>query len=107
MRPLTVSIDNERRPLSADNTVQLHCHSNGSRPAAILHWYKGVERLRSSKTRHSPDGNTSYSTLNFTPSLSDMGTMLSCSGENPLIPSATIQDTWKLDIYCKYFVNLI
>lgn len=82
--------------------MKMHCQSSGSQPFAEIHWYRGSERLRNAKTHQSPDGNSTFSTLDFTPSLSDLGATITCTAENKDIPNSAIHDSWKLDIHCKY-----
>ena len=49
----------------------------------------------------SPDGNVTLSTLNYIPSVRDAGKFMACRAENRELPAATLEDGWKLEIYCK------
>ncbi len=42
------------------------------------------------------------STLRFQPKMSDSGKLLRCRAENPVMPASQIEDTWSLDINCKF-----
>ncbi|CAL1283698.1 unnamed protein product [Larinioides sclopetarius] len=97
-RPLEVSIEGNRRPLSANNPVELVCRATGSRPPATITWWKGNTKMKRTKERISIDGYVTTSILIFTPTSEDSGKYLSCRAENPLIPGSAIEDGWKLDI---------
>ena len=49
----------------------------------------------------SDGGNVTSSTLRFQPKVSDMGKVLRCRAENPVMPASQIEDAWSLDINCK------
>ena len=49
----------------------------------------------------SDGGNVTSSTLRFQPKVSDMGKILRCRAENPVMPASQIEDTWNLDINCE------
>ena len=41
--------------------------------------------------------------MNYVPTIRDAGKYMACRAENPELPDATLEDGWKLEIYCKYF----
>lgn len=49
----------------------------------------------------STDGNTTTSTLSFTPKKEDDGKNLSCRAENKVLSSDSLKDGWKLEIHCE------
>lgn len=49
VKPLTVSILNQPVSLVADRRYEVLCESSGSRPNAIITWYKGKRQLRRTK----------------------------------------------------------
>lgn len=51
VKPLTVEIVNKKLPLVADRRYEVQCESGGSRPNAIITWYKGKRQLRRAKVR--------------------------------------------------------
>ena len=50
----------------------------------------------------SEGGNITSSTLRFQPKVEDMGKVLRCRAENPVMPASQIEDTWTLDVNCKF-----
>ncbi|XP_054163059.1 kin of IRRE-like protein 3 isoform X2 [Oppia nitens] len=98
-RPVLVRIEGDRKPLSADKSVEVVCTSAGSRPPATISWWKGSIKMKKTRDKISVDGNVTTSTLTFTPSSDDSGKYLSCRAENNLIQSSAIEDGWKLEIY--------
>ncbi|EEC05768.1 sidestep protein, putative, partial [Ixodes scapularis] len=101
--PLDVAIQPPKQALSADQEVELVCSSSGSRPPALLTWWKSGEQLVSTKEHQVQEGvSTSSSVILFTPRVEDNGLVLSCRAENPFIPGSAIEEGWKLDVFCKY-----
>ncbi|XP_064469296.1 protein turtle homolog B-like [Ornithodoros turicata] len=98
--PLDVTIQPPNRPLSADQELELVCTSSGSRPPALLTWWKGGEQLISSKEHQMQEGlSTSSSVIIFTPRAEDNGQVLSCRAENQFIAGSAIEEGWKLDVF--------
>ncbi|XP_047502942.1 nephrin-like [Penaeus chinensis] len=102
LRPLDVNIHHPREPLSSGRTYEVLCSSKGSRPPAVLTWWRGSVRLPAASDTTSHGGNVSSSMVRFTPNASDDGRLLSCRAENRNVPTAVIEDSWKLSVYCKY-----
>jgi hypothetical protein len=50
----------------------------------------------------SPDGNVTTSTLTFSPQVDDSGKSLTCRAENRHISGSAQEDTWTLNVHCKY-----
>ncbi|XP_054719189.1 neural cell adhesion molecule 1-A-like [Uloborus diversus] len=99
VRPLDVMIEGDRQPLSAHKTVELVCRATGSRPPAIITWWKGTSKLKALKDNISVDGNVTTSIITMTPSSDDNGKHLSCRAENPLISGSAIEYGWKLEVH--------
>ena len=55
----------------------------------------------------SSDGNITFSTLDFTPTLTDHGKTLTCRAVNTFIDAAVEEDSWKLNVFCKYCFMLL
>ncbi|TGZ51532.1 Neuronal growth regulator 1 [Temnothorax longispinosus] len=98
MRPLKVEILGKDQILSAGKTYDVRCQSTGSRPPAVLTWWKSSKQLKGQKKN---DGVS----LQFTPTVEDEGKFLVCRAENPKLPEAGIEDRWKLRVHCKYQVE--
>ncbi|GFU00828.1 nephrin [Nephila pilipes] len=98
-RPLDVMIEGDRQPLSAHKTVELVCRATGSRPPAVISWWKGTSKLKALKDNISVDGNVTTSIITMTPSSEDNGKHLSCRAENPLIAGSAIEYGWKLEVH--------
>ncbi|RVE55293.1 hypothetical protein evm_000191, partial [Chilo suppressalis] len=48
LRPLTVQILNKSRQLSADRNYEIECKSTGSKPDALVTWWKGGRQIKRS-----------------------------------------------------------
>ncbi len=51
VRPSQVKITNDRGPLSAGKKYTLECAATGSRPAAVITWYKNGKFVGIDKTQ--------------------------------------------------------
>ena len=49
VKPLTISMKNAPSSLVADRRYEVLCESSGSRPNAVITWYKGRRQLRRTK----------------------------------------------------------
>ncbi|KAK2575511.1 hypothetical protein KPH14_011232 [Odynerus spinipes] len=105
MKPLKVEILENNRTLSAGKKYEVECRSTGSKPAAILTWWKASKQLKK-MTKNFQDGSTSVSVLQWIPSVDDDGKFLACRAENPRLPEAAIEDRWKLKVHYAPIVTL-
>ncbi|XP_044574365.1 neural cell adhesion molecule 2-like isoform X1 [Cotesia glomerata] len=96
--PLDVKIIGANQPLSSDKRYDLVCATSGSRPPALVTWWRDGQRLNDSNETTSNDGNVTTSVLSFVPSKSDAGRHLSCRAENPIMGMGPIEDEWVLEI---------
>jgi hypothetical protein len=103
VKPISVNIDNSSLTLVADRKYEIHCVTSGSRPDAIITWYKGKKALK--RIRDYTKNNETTSILNFVPSIEDNGKMLTCHAENPNVSGMFIEDSWNMSVFCKCFVN--
>ncbi|XP_076325207.1 nephrin-like isoform X2 [Tachypleus tridentatus] len=99
LKPIQLDIDGAYKPLSSGKLTELECKGSGSRPPAVVTWWKGSRKLKRTKNWITSNGNVSISTLIFQPSLEDNGKYLSCRAENPEISNSAIENGWKLEIY--------
>ncbi|KAL3287263.1 hypothetical protein HHI36_001739 [Cryptolaemus montrouzieri] len=99
LKPLTVEIRNTVTPLVADKRYDVICESAGSRPAAIITWYKGKRQLR--RTKDEARENVTISELSFVPTTDDDGKFITCRAENPNVTGLFLETSWKIDVVCK------
>lgn len=64
----------------------------------------GSTKMKHTEEQISADGNATVSRLMFTPTIEAIGKVVMCRAENGQIPGSAIEDTFKLNINCKYFV---
>ncbi|XP_022245074.1 nephrin-like isoform X2 [Limulus polyphemus] len=99
LRPVQLEIDGAYEPLISGRLTELECRTSGSRPPAVITWWKENRKLKRTKNWTTHNGNISISTLTFQPSLEDSGKYLSCRAENPEIKESAIENGWKLEIH--------
>uniref|UniRef100_A0A1B0CH19 Ig-like domain-containing protein n=1 Tax=Lutzomyia longipalpis TaxID=7200 RepID=A0A1B0CH19_LUTLO len=95
LKPLEVKIKEPPGPLVADRRYEITCQSSGSRPNAIITWYKGKRQLR--RTRDDVLNNTTLSELSFVPSTEDDGKSITCRAENPNVNGLFLETSLKLN----------
>ncbi|KDR10051.1 hypothetical protein L798_00313, partial [Zootermopsis nevadensis] len=105
LRPLTVRILTKQLPLVADRRYEVSCESAGSRPPAIITWYKGKRPLR--RVKEETRENVTVSDLTFVPTTDDDGKSITCRAENPNITGAYLESNWKIDVVFPPIVSLM
>lgn len=106
-QPVNVSILSGSGSLSAGTEYELVCQAWGSRPAAIISWWKGgTTALKDAAMTTSPDSNVTTSILKYRAEMADSGKYLTCRAQNQLIPQSAREDGLKLNIYYKPVVTL-
>ncbi|KAI2803114.1 hypothetical protein BLOT_007237 [Blomia tropicalis] len=98
LRPLDVRIITVHRPVVAGRSVTINCESNGSKPPALLSWWKGSRRLEGAIEEVSSDENRTISTLQFVPDTDDNGRVLSCRADHSVLPDSALEDSWILRV---------
>ena len=111
VKPLDTLIITPNRPLVTGIRSELQCRSTGSRPPAQISWWKGNNRLSSSSSLSSNvlirdsiinDGNTTFSTLSFIPSVDDDKQVISCRADNIQMHGDPLDDSRILNVQCKH-----
>ncbi|KAG1682145.1 Cell adhesion molecule 1 [Nymphon striatum] len=97
-RPTKVNIL-KKNALYASRVNELKCVSSGSRPPALITWWKGNQKLTNSRESVSENKTVITSTLKLTPTSLDNGKYLTCRAENPLIPNSAIESGFRLEIF--------
>lgn len=55
----------------------------------------------------SQDGNMTSSILTFQPTLAHHDKVITCRAENSKVQGGIAEDTWKLNVFCKYAFSLL
>ncbi|XP_015585249.1 hemicentin-1 isoform X2 [Cephus cinctus] len=106
LKPLVVQILTKEPKVSADKKYTVECRTAGSRPEAVITWWKGNKQLKKMVQNYPPENSQSMSILSFVPSIDDDGKYLTCRAENPTIPDSTLEDKWRLDVQYQPVVTL-
>ncbi|XP_070500607.1 synaptogenesis protein syg-1-like isoform X1 [Chironomus tepperi] len=104
LKPLTVEIRKPPTRMVADRRYEIICESSGSRPNAIITWYKGKRQLR--RTKDEILNNTTKSELSFSPTVEDDGKFIVCRAENPVVSGLFLEATHKLSVVYPPLVTL-
>ncbi|CAO1381292.1 unnamed protein product [Diamesa tonsa] len=104
LKPIYVNITNSSITLVADRKYEIYCETSGSRPDAIITWFKGKKSLK--RTRDYNKNNQTTSILNFAPAIEDNGKVLSCHAENPNVAGLFVEDSWNMSVYYPPVVSL-
>ncbi|CAL1291261.1 unnamed protein product [Larinioides sclopetarius] len=99
LRPLDVRIISPPHHLSAGHKVTLECESTGSRPRAVMTWWKGSQKIQTGNEVISDNGNLTLSTLSFVPTAEDHGKKFTCTAKNPSLPDSLIEDTRTITVH--------
>ncbi|XP_067617196.1 uncharacterized protein side-IV isoform X2 [Eurosta solidaginis] len=99
LKPVAVHIMTKDRFVSADRTYDIECKSSGSKPPAVITWWRNNKQLKKfTKNFNEPD-NQSLSILTFTPTREDDGKYLTCRAENQFIEGSSIEDKWRMIVH--------
>ncbi|CAL1675184.1 unnamed protein product [Lasius platythorax] len=99
LKPLIVNITNKRPHLSALRTYEIECISWGSRPEAVITWWKGAHQVKHMARNFADNPNITRSVLSYVPTIEDDGKFLTCRAENPVVPNSALEDKWLLMVY--------
>ncbi|XP_043482941.1 neural cell adhesion molecule 2-like [Leptopilina heterotoma] len=105
LKPHKVQILTKEKKVMVDKKYEVECRATGSKPEAVITWWKTNEQMTISKT-YGLKNNQTLSVLNFVPSINDDGKYLTCRAENPVIPDSAIEDKWFLDVHYPPVVTL-
>ncbi|KAG8194330.1 hypothetical protein JTE90_029206 [Oedothorax gibbosus] len=99
LRPLDVRIISPPHHLSAGQRVTLECESTGSRPRAVMTWWKGPLKIQTGNEVISDNGNLTLSTLSFIPVAEDHAKKFACTAKNPSLPNSLIEDMRTITVH--------
>ncbi|XP_063231784.1 protein turtle homolog A-like [Bacillus rossius redtenbacheri] len=106
LKPVSVHILTKEKQVSAERKYEVECRSAGSRPEAIITWWKGSRQIKRITKTFSEDGGQNLSILSFVPVIDDDGKYLTCRAENPAIPDSALEDKWRLNVQYMPVVTL-
>ncbi|XP_060536558.1 neural cell adhesion molecule 1 isoform X2 [Cylas formicarius] len=106
LKPQTVNILTKEKHVSADKRYDVECRTSGSRPDAVITWWKGSRPVKRLAKNFSEQNNQSLSILTFVPVIDDDGKYLTCRAENPAIPDSALEDKWRLNVHYVPVVTL-
>ncbi|XP_044013453.1 nephrin-like [Aphidius gifuensis] len=106
LKPLMVKILTKELKVSSDKKYAVECSSMGSRPAAVITWWKDNKQITQVVQNYPPEDNHSISILEFIPGIEDDGKYLTCRAENPSISDSVLEDKWRLDVQYQPIVSL-
>ncbi|XP_014475211.1 PREDICTED: hemicentin-2-like [Dinoponera quadriceps] len=109
LKPLVVQILTKEARVSANKNYDVECRTSGSRPEAMITWWKAnkpIKKMVQNYARENNGNNQSLSILSFVPTIEDDGKYLTCRVENPAIPDSALEDKWRLDVQYQPVVNL-
>ncbi|CAO1433911.1 unnamed protein product [Diamesa serratosioi] len=106
LKPIAVHITTREKFVSAEKRYDVECKSSGSRPEAMISWWKGSRQIKRMAKNYSENGNQSMSVLTFIPMVDDDGKYLTCRAENPFIPDSAIEDKWRIVVHYMPVVTL-
>ncbi|KAL1513906.1 hypothetical protein ABEB36_003245 [Hypothenemus hampei] len=106
LKPQSVSILTKEKHVSAEKRYEVECRTSGSRPDAVITWWKGSRPVKRLAKNFAEQNNQSLSILNFVPVIDDDGKYLTCRAENPTIPDSALEDKWRLNVHYVPVVTL-
>ncbi|XP_066601874.1 neural cell adhesion molecule 1 [Prorops nasuta] len=106
LKPLVVQILTKESKISADKNYEVECRTTGSRPEAVITWWKANRQMKKMAQNYALENNQTLSVLSFVPSIEDDGKYLTCRAENPVIPDSALEDKWRLDVQYQPVVTL-
>ncbi|XP_037797703.1 protein turtle homolog B-like [Penaeus monodon] len=97
--PLWARFERTFEALSANVAYSIVCESAGSRPPPLITWRLHDTILTTHTETTSHEGNLTTSELKWTPTVGDVGKVLSCQAESEKIAYPPLIVEWHLDIY--------
>ncbi|XP_034941129.1 hemicentin-1-like [Chelonus insularis] len=99
LKPLEVNITNKSNYVSALQLYEIECITSGSKPEAVITWWKGSHQVKHMAKKFADTPNVTRSVLSYAAIIEDDGKYLMCRAENPLVPDSAVEDKWKLIVH--------
>ncbi|XP_063218435.1 nephrin-like [Bacillus rossius redtenbacheri] len=106
LRPLSARLLQRPAELVAGVQVSLSCEVLGSRPPAVVTWWRDSRKLRRGEVETSGGEGREVSTLTFSPAPEDDGRLLQCRADNPSMAAAGLDDSLALNVVYPPLVSL-
>ncbi|XP_058796760.1 hemicentin-1-like isoform X2 [Phymastichus coffea] len=106
LKPLVVNITNKTPYLSALGTYEIECVSSGSRPHAVITWWKGTHQVKHMARTFAEGQNMTRSIMSYVPTMEDDNKFLTCRAENPVVHDSALEDRWHLVIHYAPLVTI-
>ncbi|XP_049827680.1 neural cell adhesion molecule 1-like isoform X2 [Schistocerca gregaria] len=106
LRPLKTRLLERPSVLEAGQTVVLECEAVGSRPEAVISWWRDNYQLDRGKVETDGNETVVLSRLTFQPLPDDDGHVLRCHAENPRIPASGLEAQLHLNVVYAPVVRL-
>ncbi|KAF2363111.1 CD80-like immunoglobulin C2-set [Trinorchestia longiramus] len=97
--PYNVELSGLDDPLIEGSHYEVECEARGSRPPAILSWWKNDVQLQPINDQILVENNVSRSRLRLEARVDDQGATLTCRAENPQIPDSLVHDSIPLEVH--------
>ncbi|KAK0079824.1 hypothetical protein PV325_000765 [Microctonus aethiopoides] len=99
LKPMLVNITNKKSYLSALQTYVIECVTSGSKPEAIITWWKGSHQVKHMAKKFTDPLNVTRSELSYVATIEDDGKFLTCRAENPIVQESALEDRWRLIVH--------
>ncbi|XP_063241600.1 hemicentin-2-like [Bacillus rossius redtenbacheri] len=96
LKPVAVRMADKPRLLTAGRQTELSCQALGSRPPAVLTWWRDGDQLPPDEARTVANETAVESRLVFSPRPEHDGQVLRCRAENPSLPGSGLEDSLAL-----------
>lgn len=135
VKPVSVKIIVKPQVMEAERNYSIVCEADGSHPRAKIDWLESNQPFRETQMSHVKVRNNFFSyqrlkeiqlikkmissqvgdrgvsrvqsTLTFSPLPEDHGKILKCLGRNPEIPNSDLEDSFHMNVVCKYSQYLL
>lgn len=102
VKPLYARITTPQRPLRLGEELRLNCETSGSRPPAKISWWLDNKRIQTGREAIPNSRNITNSNLIIKPRTEDNGKTVMCRAENPVLDHDIVENSWTLNVYCKF-----
>ncbi|TRY72296.1 hypothetical protein TCAL_11263 [Tigriopus californicus] len=108
LRPVSVSIIQKPEYVRVGQEYELVCQAFGSKPEAIITWYKGREVVHDERvtSHYQENPEVTNSLLKYRPRRADNGKRITCRAQNPAMPLSAIEDSLVLAVMYPPIVQL-